>query len=220
MIELKDICKSYRIGENKLQVLNNINIAIKSVEFVALKGISGSGKTTLLNIIGVLDSADSGTIEINGENVTELSSKEKFLFRAKTLGFVFQDYNLIPELNIYENVEIPLLIANESNREEKIISIIERVGLLSHLKHKPCELSGGQMQRVSIARALVKKPPLVLADEPTANLDSKTGYSIIDLMRELNQEFGVTFIMATHDSYVLENIEKFYHLVDGKIQQV
>ena len=218
MIELKEICKSFQIGKDKLRVLNNINISIKNGEFVALKGISGSGKTTLLNIVGVLDSADSGTIEINGENVTELSSKEKFLFRARMLGFVFQDYNLIPELNIYENVEIPLLIANESDRERKVISIIERVGLLSHLKHKPYELSGGQMQRVSIARALVKKPPLVLADEPTANLDSKTGYSIIDLMKELNQEYGVTFILATHDSYVLDNIDQSFHLIDGKIQ--
>lgn len=211
------MCKSYRIGNYVLEVLKNINLEIAKNEFIAFKGVSGSGKTTLLNLIGTLDRPDSGKIVFENNDIASLSKKDRYRFRADSLGFVFQNFNLIHELTVYENVELPLLISNIDKREEKVIAIVERVGLLSHLKHRPYELSGGQMQRVSIARALVKKPPLILADEPTANLDSANSASIITLMKELNVEYGVTFILATHDAYILKNIDRVIALVDGEV---
>ncbi len=158
-----------------------------------------------------------GEIIFDGIDISKLGKKERNKFRAKNLGFIFQDYNLIPELTVYENVEIPLLIANVKNRKDKILKAIEEVELLTHIDHKPDELSGGQRQRVSIARALVKSPPLILADEPTANLDSKTGSAIIELMYNLNRAHNITFIIATHDTLILEKVAKIVKLRDGEI---
>lgn len=217
MIELINVNKTYKIGKKQLKAIKNISMVIQNNEFIAIKGPSGSGKTTLLNLIGALDSPDSGQILFEGENISTMSNKQRYKFRARNLGFVFQNYNLIPELTVYENVEIPLLITNSKDRKERINSIIEKVELLSHIDHKPSELSGGQMQRVSIARALVKQPPLILADEPTANLDSKTGKNIIELMLKLNKDTNTTFIIATHDENILEKIDRVISITDSKI---
>ncbi|HEY8464074.1 MAG TPA: ABC transporter ATP-binding protein [Bacillota bacterium] len=222
MLELKNIQKMYRIGATQLWALKGISLKIAKGEFIAFKGPSGSGKSTLLSLIGLLDTPTKGEYTINGLNVLCADSKKRSEYRAAYLGFIFQNFNLIPELNIYENVEIPLVIAGENAkaRKEKVTKVVEAVGLTSHLQHKPGELSGGQMQRVAIARALVKNPPLVIADEPTANLDSKTGTEIIELMKRLNQELGITFLFATHDEKITEYMEKIYYLVDGEIVKV
>lgn len=217
MIELKNIKKTYLLGKKVVEALKRINLGINKGEFIALKGPSGSGKTTLLNLLGALDMPDEGEIIFEGNDISKLDTKGRHKFRAHNLGFIFQDYNLIPELTVYENVEIPLLIANIKNRKEKILKVVEEVGLLSHVDHKPGELSGGQRQRVSIARALVKNPPLILADEPTANLDSKTGLSIIELMHNLNKVHNTTFVIATHDVFVLDKIDRVIRIIDGEI---
>lgn len=217
MIALKDVSKTYRLGKKKVAALRRINFQIKEGEFVAIKGPSGSGKTTLLNLLGALDIPDEGRIVFEGEDISKLDVRKRLRFRARNLGFIFQDYNLIPELTLYENVEIPLLIRNAKNRKEKVIKVIKEVGLLSHIDHRSDELSGGQRQRVSIARALVKNPPLILADEPTANLDSKTGLKIVELMQRLNRMHNITFIIATHDSSILEKIDRVIDLIDGEV---
>jgi len=218
LIELKNVNKNYQLGKKTVEALKGIYFQIEEGEFVALKGPSGSGKTTLLNMLGALDIPDEGEIIFKGKDIAKLNKKNRLKFRASNLGFIFQDYNLIPELTSYENVEIPLLIENVKNRKEKIIKVIEEVELLSHLEHRPEELSGGQRQRVSIARALVKNPPLILADEPTANLDSKTGLAIIDLMYKLNKSHNITFIIATHDVLALSKDDRIINLIDGKIE--
>ena len=217
MIVVKNVFKTYLVGKKKLIALKNINLNINKSEFIAIKGPSGSGKTTLLNLLGALDSPDSGQILFDGNDIAQMNSKERYLFRAQNLGFIFQHFNLIPELTVYENVEIPLLIARKKDRREKVREIVKQVGLLDHIDHKPSELSGGQMQRVSISRALVKNPPLILADEPTANLDSKTAKIIIELMHQLNKEYGTSFIIATHDEMILDNMDRIIYLMDGEI---
>lgn len=222
MIELIDIKKMYRIGATELWALKGISLKVEKGEFIAFKGPSGSGKSTLLNLIGMLDTPSSGEYIIEGQTISGTNPKKRAQYRAAYLGFIFQNFNLIPELNIYENVEIPLLIAGEKskNRRDKVLKMVEAVGLLSHLHHKPGELSGGQMQRVAIARALVKNPPLIIADEPTANLDSKTGKEIIELMKKLNQEFQITFLFATHDETIKNFMEKIYYISDGEIVNI
>lgn len=222
MIELRNIKKMYRIGATELWALKGVSLKVEKGEFIAFKGPSGSGKSTLLNLIGMLDTPSAGEYFIEGLNVSAAGAKKRSQYRADYLGFIFQNFNLIPELNIYENVEIPLLIANEhaKSRKEKVLRIIEAVGLKNHLRHKPGELSGGQMQRVAIARALVKNPPLVIADEPTANLDSKTGKEIVELMKKLNQEYQITFLFATHDETIKDYMEKIYYITDGEIMNV
>ncbi len=220
MLKLTDIQKMYRIGSTEVWALKGISLEINKGEFVAFKGPSGSGKSTLLNLIGMLDIPTKGEYTINGINVLSADTKKRAEYRAEYLGFIFQNFNLIPELNIYENVEIPLIIDGESakTRKEKVLRIVDAVGLTSHLHHKPGELSGGQMQRVAIARALVKNPPLVIADEPTANLDSKTGIEIVELMKKLNRELQITFLFATHDETITGYMEKIYYLMDGEMR--
>ncbi len=215
LIELRNVKKSYRLGRKSVGALRGVNLGIEKGEFVAVKGPSGCGKTTLLNLMGALDIPDEGEIIFEGKDISKLDKKKRLEFRADNLGFVFQDYNLIPELTLYENVEIPLLIKNAKDRREKIVRVIEEVGLSDQMDHKPEELSGGQRQRVSIARALVKNPPLILADEPTANLDSRTGSQIIELMHELNTIHKTTFVIATHDMQVMQKIDRVLDLVDG-----
>jgi len=219
LIELKNVKKSYKLGKKKVEALKGIDLQIDKGEFAAIKGPSGSGKTTLLNMLGALDIPSEGKILFDGKDISKLDKKERLKFRASNLGFIFQDYNLIPELTLYENIEIPLLIENVKNRKEKIIKVIEEVELLNHLEHRPEELSGGQRQRVSIARALVKTPPLILADEPTANLDSKTGLAILELMHKLNKSYNITFIIATHDELALSKVDRVINLVDGQINE-
>lgn len=219
MIEVTNLKKRYEIDGKELWALNGVDLRIEAGDFVALKGPSGSGKSTLLNILGLLDNTTEGSYRLNGNCMEKKNAKERSAYRAQYLGFVFQNYNLIPELTVYENVEVPLLISGAKRKDyhDRVIKIIADVGLAEHLKHRPGELSGGQQQRVSIARALVKEPPLIIADEPTANLDSKTGQGVMMLMSALNKKYGVTFIFATHDENIIGYMNRVYYLLDGKV---
>lgn len=222
MISLKNITKDYQVYSRKVTAVKGVSIDIPSGDFLTLKGASGSGKSTLLNIIGLVDTPTAGVYRLNSESTESLSKKERSLWRKRHLGFIFQNFNLIPELSVYENVEIPLLISGEKkkDRQSKINEIIEEVGLADHRRHRPGELSGGQQQRVAIARALVCTPPVIVADEPTANLDTKTGRDIVDLMKSLNEKRGVTFVFATHDELILNSMKTIVHMRDGEIVDV
>lgn len=222
MIHVKNARKKYVMGEREVLALDDVSISIEKGGFAALKGPSGSGKSTLLNIIGMLDVMSEGEYFLDGKSVGSKTAKERSAYRAKYLGFIFQNYNLIPELNVYENVEVPLLISGLKRKDyqDRVFQMIEDVGLKDHVKHRPGELSGGQQQRVAIARALVRKPPLVIADEPTANLDSKTGLSVMELMRNLNEKYGVTCVFATHDDNITRYMKQIFMLLDGKIVDI
>jgi len=219
VVETIDLFKDYKVGKVLFPALRGISLKIEDGEFIAIAGPSGSGKTTLLNIIGCLDIPTKGDVLINGTSITTLSTKEKAEFRKNELGFVFQTFNLIPVLTAYENVEMPLILVNMPAEEKKkrVISILEEVGLSEFINRKSNEMSGGQQQRVAIARALVKKPSMVLADEPTANLDSTNAKEILSLMKKLNKKKKTTFVFSTHDPLVMEFAERIIYLRDGKI---
>jgi len=217
---LRNISKSYHLGKVKIRALENINLDISSESFTFVVGKSGSGKSTLLNLLGAIDTPSSGQIIINNINLSTLNDNQLSEFRSKFIGYIFQNFNLIPVLNLYENIEYPLLLQNRSkkSRKKEIDEIIEAVGLEGFQKHLPAELSGGQRQRVAIARALVKKPALILADEPTANLDSVTGDEIISLMLEMKKKYKSTFVFSTHDKEILKHSDKIFTLVDGALE--
>jgi len=219
VVEMIDLYKDYKVGKVLFPALRGISLKIEDGEFTAIAGPSGSGKTTLLNIIGCLDIPTKGDVLIDDTSITTLSTKEKAEFRKNELGFVFQTFNLIPVLTAYENVEMPLILVNmpAEEKKERVISILEEVGLEEFVHRKSNEMSGGQQQRVAIARALVKKPSMVLADEPTANLDSVNAKEILSLMKELNEKKKTTFIFSTHDQLVMEFAERIIYLRDGKI---
>ncbi len=220
MIEVLGVTKTYQTGSVRVEALNGVTMRVDKGEFLALSGPSGSGKTTLLNLIGCLDSIGSGEITVDGIPLSKLNPKERNRIRKEKIGFVFQSYNLIPVLTARENVALALELFGDL-RERDIIeradAMLAEVGLSGLEKRRPTELSGGQQQRVSIARALVKKPPVILADEPTANLDSKTGEEILALMDRLNRELGVTFVFSTHDRMVMARARRVVSLHDGKI---
>jgi putative ABC transport system ATP-binding protein len=219
VVEIKNLHKDYQVGKVLFPALRGIDLTIGDGEFTAMAGPSGSGKTTLLNIIGCLDSPSKGEVKINGTDINKLSIKESSELRKRKIGFVFQTFNLIPVLTAFENVEMPLLILNSNpeQRKEKIIAILKEVGLEEYIHRRPNEMSGGQQQRIAIARALVKNPSLVLADEPTANLDSQTARDILALMRELNKIHKTTFLFSTHDPLVMEYATRVIRLRDGKV---
>lgn len=227
IITLDRITKQYALGQTKVHALKEISFSAQKGAFIALSGPSGSGKSTALNLIGCIDTPTSGTVEINGVKTTDMSEKEITHLRHEKLGFIFQSFNLIPVLNVVENVEFPLLLdtsrqnpyasLSEVEKTEWINHLVEQVGLADRKINRPSELSGGQRQRVAIARALVTKPDIVLADEPTANLDSKTGEQIITLMRKMNQELGTTFVFSTHDPRVVDIADHVVKLRDGEI---
>jgi putative ABC transport system ATP-binding protein len=219
LIEIKNLYKDYKVGKVRFPALSGIDLKIADGEFTAMAGPSGSGKTTLLNIIGCLDSPTKGEVFLNGTNTNQLSAREKAELRKKKIGFVFQTFNLIPVLTAYENVEMPLILLNISPEEKKkrAVSILQEVGLGDYINRKPNEMSGGQQQRIAIARALVKEPSMVLADEPTANLDSNTAKEILSLMKNLNQKHKTTFLFSTHDKLVMEFAERVINLRDGKV---
>jgi len=219
VVVFENVSKIYQMGEVSIPALKGISLQIPKGRFSMVLGPSGSGKTTLLNMVGCLDLPTEGTIEVCGQNVAEISDDGISEFRAKHIGFIFQNFNLIPVLSALENVEYPLTLLGmtKSARLERSMSILESVGLSSHAWHRPNQLSGGQKQRVAIARALVKGPSLVLADEPTANLDTKTGDSIIDLMHEVQELYGATFIFSTHDPQLISHAQDVFSIRDGEL---
>jgi putative ABC transport system ATP-binding protein len=220
IVSLKGVEKDYPLGSTTVHALRGVDLEIAKGEFTSIAGPSGSGKTTLLNLIGCIDVATRGTVAVAGQETSRLSDKELTQLRLFKIGFIFQSFNLIPVLDLFQNVEFPLLLqgsATKAERRERVLAIIDRVGLTPQLGQRPNELSGGQRQRVAIARALVTRPAIVLADEPTANLDSATGDTIIQLMRELNHQEGVTFIFSTHDHHVMEHADRIVEIHDGII---
>lgn len=222
LIEISNVNKIYQVGEVQVQALKNITCVIGSGVFAAFVGPSGSGKSTMLNLIGCLDKPTSGTLRVVNTNISELNRKELAAFRAKHLGFIFQDFNLIPVLSVYENVEYPLLIGNGTvSKDDKshIMEILDAVGMADQKSKLPSQISGGQKQRAAVARALVTRPKLVLADEPTANLDHETAFRIIDLMKLMRSKFQTTFIFSTHDPKVMQAAEVIFNLEDGILSQ-
>jgi putative ABC transport system ATP-binding protein len=217
LIELKNIHKVYELGKTTVPALGGVDLQVQSGEFTVVMGPSGSGKTTLLNIIGLLDRATSGSYRLEGEEVGDRDFNDLAELRNRKIGFIFQSFNLIPVLNVLENIEFPCLIAGEPKRtlRERAERVAADVGLSQFLHHRPDELSGGQRQRVAIARALVTQPQLVLADEPTANLDSATSEQILDLMEELNRTRHVTFLFSTHDPRVMRRARRVVRIADG-----
>ena len=218
MIKLTGINKIYRTEEIETQALENVNLEVQKGEFLSIMGPSGCGKSTLLNIMGLLDIPTSGTIEINGTHTENMGDKELAAFRNKTLGFVFQSFHLINSLNVIDNVELPLLYRKMSSSERTALAkqVLERVGLSHRMKHMPTQLSGGQCQRVAIARAIVGNPEIILADEPTGNLDSKMGAEVMELLHKLNKEDGRTIVMVTHNEAQAKQTNRIVHLFDGR----
>ena len=218
MIKLTGINKIYRTEEIETQALENVNLEVQKGEFLSIMGPSGCGKSTLLNIMGLLDSPTSGTIEINGTSTENMNDKELAAFRNKTLGFVFQSFHLINSLNVIDNVELPLLYRKMSSSERTALAkaVLERVGLSHRMKHMPTQLSGGQCQRVAIARAIVGNPDIILADEPTGNLDSKMGAEVMELLHKLNKEDGRTIVMVTHNEAQARQTARTVRFFDGR----
>lgn len=218
MIELQDIYKTYVLGGEAVHALDGVTLTIRDREFVAIIGASGSGKSTLMNIVGCLDNADSGQYYIDGQNIMDLSEREIGIMRNRKIGFIFQQFNLIPKLDAYENVELPLIYQGigAKERKERVKESLNKVGLSDRIHHRPNQLSGGQQQRVAVARALVTRPTLILADEPTGNLDSKSSGDIMKLIRELHEQ-GNTIILITHDDQIAANAPRQVQLMDGRI---
>ncbi|MBU2968651.1 ABC transporter ATP-binding protein [Pseudoalteromonas sp. C2R02] len=216
VVALENISRHFMLGKNAVHALKNINLTISKGEFLVLKGTSGSGKSTLLNIIGAMDEANTGDVIIANKSLNKLSDNKKSHIRKQHIGFIFQSFNLLPVLTALENVQYPLSLQGAKSTKNKAIAALTRVGLADFMHHKPNQLSGGQMQRVAIARALVTEPDIILADEPTANLDSNTAASIMELMKQLNKQ-GITFVFATHHDYVLSQASRIIELKDGEI---
>lgn len=221
IVQLEDVKKIYTLGKTEVPAVRGVSFSIKKGDFASIVGPSGSGKSTILNMIGCIDQPTEGKVSINGTATGGLKDKALTKLRHQTLGFIFQSFNLIPVLNVYENIEFPLLLGknkmNKKETKEWIEYLVEAVGLKEHIIHKSNELSGGQRQRVAIARALVTKPEIVLADEPTANLDSKTGQNILELMRKMNADLNTTFIFSTHDTTIMDIADHVVQLLDGLV---
>ena len=220
LITAKNLSKVYAKGELKVEALKGLNFEIEPASFVSFVGPSGSGKTTLLNLIGCLDKPTSGSLMVDETDVSGLNTRTAAAFRGRKIGFIFQDFNLIPVLTVYENVGYPLLMVQNTasaERKERIDALLEAVGMAEKRNKYPDQISGGQKQRVAVARALVTNPKLVLADEPTANLDHKTAYMVIDIMKKMKNELGTTFIFSTHDQKIVGEAEIIYSLEDGEL---
>lgn len=219
MIELNNVEKVYQTKEIETLALNSINLKIEKGEFASIMGPSGCGKSTLLSVMGLLDRPSAGAVTINGENVIERNEKKLAEFRNQNLGFIFQSFHLINDLSVYDNVELPLLYSkglSRKERKEKITAVLEKVGLSARMHHYPTQLSGGQKQRVAIARAIVGNPEIILADEPTGNLDSRMGHEIMDLLMGLNEE-GTTIVMVTHDEVLAQKTSRIIRIFDGNL---
>lgn len=221
MIQLKSVSKYYHMGDEEIRALDQANLTVNDGEFVSIIGPSGSGKSTLMNIVGCLDNADDGAYLLDGQMISDYSEAELALIRSKKIGFIFQNFNLLPQLTAAENVELPLIYQRvpSANRRQKVAEVLEQVDLSNRADHKPAELSGGQQQRVSIARALVTSPSLFLADEPTGALDSKTSAEILGLFHDLHRQ-GHTIMVITHDEYVAEQADRTIRICDGRVSEV
>jgi putative ABC transport system ATP-binding protein len=220
IVQVQDISKNYTLGTFVVQALRGVSLDVEEGEFLAIAGPSGSGKTTLLNLIGCVDTPTGGRVAIAGQSTDSMTERQLTRLRLHTIGFIFQSFNLVSVLSVFQNVELPLLLqrsASSKERRERVRALLDRVGIADYANHRPSELSGGQRQRVAIARALVTRPQLVLADEPTANLDSVTGTNILDLMKELNRSERTTFIFSTHDARVWSYASSVVRLADGAI---
>lgn len=217
ILELRDVKKSYQLDDVKVEALKGINIKINEGEFVAIIGASGSGKSTLLHILGLLDRPTHGSVFIDGKNTKSLNDDELTELRGKNIGFIFQFFNLYPTLTSIKNVELPLAILDSDSREEKAMEMLELVGMKDRKDHMPSQLSGGQRQRVAIARALVTKPEIILADEPTGNLDSETGKEVIDELVRVNKKTGKTVVIITHDQHIASHAKRIIEIKDGEI---
>jgi putative ABC transport system ATP-binding protein len=220
LVKLTGVKKSYKLGETIVPALRGINLEIRAGEFTSVIGASGSGKSTLLNLVGCLDQPTEGSIKISGQEVTRMNETQQCDLRNEKIGFIFQSFNLVPVLNVWENVELPLLVKaklSPEERQKRVSGVVNAVGLEQFQHHKPDQLSGGQRQRVAIARALVTNPSLVLADEPTANLDSKTAHMILDLMADLNKTKNVTFLFCSHDEKLIGRVGRIVRIQDGVI---
>ena len=220
LIKAENLSKTYISGEIAIDALKGLSFEIEPASFISFVGPSGSGKTTLLNLIGCLDAPTSGTLNVSNKDVSHLGRKSAADFRGKNIGFIFQDFNLLPVLTVYENVEYPLLMVQDTpagERRSRVLSLLDSVGMTEQKDKYPDQISGGQKQRVAVARALVTKPKLVLADEPTANLDHKTAYLVINIMKKMRDESGTTFIFSTHDQKVVGEAETIFTLEDGEL---
>lgn len=220
MIEAKHLQKVYKVGELDLTVIKDLSLEIKKGEFISIIGPSGSGKSTLLNMLGCLDTPSSGELKIDSNQISSFNKTKLAEFRGDNIGFIFQSFNLIPVLSVYENIEYPLIMIqnlSEDERKKRVLKLLEEVGMLEQKDKTPDKISGGQMQRVAIARALVTNPKIVFADEPTANLDSKTAHKIIELMKRIQKEHSTTFVFATHDEKIVSNVDRLITLIDGEI---
>src|SRR5512144_3087597 len=221
IVSVKDAVKNYTLGNVVVPALRGVTLDVVEGDFIAIAGPSGSGKTTLLNLIGCVDTPTSGTVEVEGKDTRRLSERQLTTLRLHTIGFIFQSFNLVSVLSVFQNVELPLLLQRQlsgADRATRVMALLDRVGIREYANHRPSELSGGQRQRVAIARALVTRPGIVLADEPTANLDSVTGQNILDLMKELNRTEKTTFIFSTHDARVWSYASAVVRLADGQLQ--
>jgi putative ABC transport system ATP-binding protein len=220
IVSVRDAVKNYTLGNVVVPALRGVTLDVVAGDFISIAGPSGSGKTTLLNLIGCVDTPTSGVVEVAGKDTRQLSERALTDLRLRTIGFIFQSFNLVSVLTVFQNIELPLLLQRELSgpeRKARVLGLLEKVGIRDYTTHRPSELSGGQRQRVAIARALVTRPQLVLADEPTANLDSVTGQNILDIMKDLNRTEKTTFIFSTHDQHVMANANSIVRLADGKL---
>jgi putative ABC transport system ATP-binding protein len=221
IVSIRNVTKDYTLGKTVVSALRGVNLEVHPGDFISIAGPSGSGKTTLLNLIGCVDTATSGVVEVVGKDTARLTERQLTDLRLHAIGFIFQSFNLVSVLSVFQNVEFPLLLQRRwtaAERRTRVEALLAQVGLEKHAHHRPNELSGGQRQRVAIARALVTRPQLVLADEPTANLDSVTGQNIIDLMKDLNKQQGTTFIFSTHDPKVMAHADAVVRIEDGRVK--
>ena len=217
LLETEDLCKYYGSGENLVKAIDHTTMDIQRGEFTAIVGRSGSGKSTLLHMLGALDRPDSGKVRIEGKNVFELKDEELAVFRRRKIGFIFQNYNLIPSLNVWENIVLPMGLDKKKVDQTFVRNLTERIGITDKLKSLPSTLSGGQQQRVAIARALASKPAIILADEPTGNLDSRTELEVISLLKACVNEYGQTLVMITHDETIAQMADRILVIEDGKV---
>jgi len=219
MIKMQGVTKTYKLGKIEVEALRGVNIEVKPGEMVAIMGPSGSGKSTLMNIVGCLDQQSSGTCELDGVNIGRLNDSQLAEIRNRKLGFVFQNYNLLARTSALANVELPLIYSGTSDRKKRALAALERVGLSDRASHKPNELSGGEQQRVCIARAIVNNPSIILADEPTGNLDTRTGLEIMDTFAELNRNEKITIVMVTHEREIAQYAHRIINLRDGVVSE-